>query len=131
MSDDTPKRIEQAWQQYLLAWATSVYGATGSPRDIDRHARDRSRAAFVAGWHARGRQSEMVAGLRTLAARLEDRNAAPSLDGYGLADGLRAAADLLEGKPGPLVHPDLRDGSDAFPERVTLAAYAEHDRSDS
>lgn len=55
MTTEDPKRIEQAWQDYLAAWAKSVYGASGSPRDIGREARDRSRAAFVAGWHARGR----------------------------------------------------------------------------
>lgn len=58
--------------------------------------------------------------LRALATRLLDRPAAPSLDGYELADGLLAAADLLEGLPGPSVHPDLREGSDALRPRVPL-----------
>lgn len=52
---DEPTRIEQAWQNYLASWAKSVYGANGSPRDIGKEARDRSRAAFVAGWRARER----------------------------------------------------------------------------
>src|SRR5262245_3305824 len=45
--------------------------------------------------------------LRALADHLETRPFAPSLDGYDLADGLRAAADLLDGKPGPSVHSDV------------------------
>ncbi len=59
--------------------------------------------------------------LRALAVRLEKRHAAPSLDGYNLADGLRAAADLLDGFPGPIVHDDIieRD-SDKWPARVPL-----------
>lgn len=45
--------------------------------------------------------------LRALADHLEKRAFAPSLDGYDLADGLRAAAELLEGRPGPMVHGDV------------------------
>lgn len=45
--------------------------------------------------------------LRALADHLESRACSPSLDGYGLADGLRAAADLIDEKPGPLVHGDI------------------------
>lgn len=44
--------------------------------------------------------------LRILATRLEDRYSAPSLKGYGLVDGLRAAAALLDGLHGPMVHED-------------------------
>lgn len=57
--------------------------------------------------------------LRQLAARLRDRHSAPSLDGYCLVDGLRAAADLLEGLPGPLVHEDCLT-RDAFGTKVPL-----------
>ena len=58
--------------------------------------------------------------LRALAERLEARPCAASLDGYELADGLRAAADLLEGSPGPFVHEDAlsADADDTF--RVAL-----------
>lgn len=69
---------------------------------------------------------------RTLAARLANRYAAPSLEGYELADGLLAAADMLEGKPGPLVHADIEpntSGSLAELPRVTLDAYAGGDES--
>ncbi len=61
---------------------------------------------------------------RRLADHLEARAAAPSLDGYELVEGLRAAADLLEGKPGPEVHPDMAAGSDAFRPRLSLAVVA-------
>ncbi len=44
-----------------------------------------------------------VARLRALAAHLVERECAPSFDGYALAAGLDAAADLLEGRPGPIV----------------------------
>lgn len=47
-----------------------------------------------------------AARLRALARALEDRYCAPSLQGYGLADGLEAAADLIEGYSGPMIHPD-------------------------
>jgi hypothetical protein len=60
--------------------------------------------------------------LRVLAKRLSDRNAAPSLDGYDLAYGLSAAADLLDGLPGPTVHDDMADRGDAFPARTALRA---------
>lgn len=61
--------------------------------------------------------------LRTLASRLEDRFAGPSLDGYGLADGLRAAADLLDGASGPIVHADMIEGrGDEWPAKVPLRA---------
>jgi hypothetical protein len=62
--------------------------------------------------------------LRALAKRLQKRRAAPSLEGYGLAEGLFAAADLLEGKPGPVVHGDMGKNPDAWPERVSLCEYA-------
>jgi hypothetical protein len=61
--------------------------------------------------------------LRALAERLESRPCAPSLDGYDLADGLRAAADLLAGESGPSVHRDAAAGGRASP-RVSLATYA-------
>jgi hypothetical protein len=61
--------------------------------------------------------------LRALALRLESRPCAPSLDGYDLADGLRAAADLLAGEPGPAVQRDEAAGGSASP-RVSLATYA-------
>lgn len=60
--------------------------------------------------------------LRALAYRLERRRCAASLEGYELADGLRAAADLLEGKPGPLVHPTPI--FDEFRAMIPLAEYA-------
>jgi hypothetical protein len=66
--------------------------------------------------------------LRALASHLESRVGAPSLDGYGLVDGLRAAADLIEGEPGPMVHSDCLPGSDAFQPRVSLAALEEEAR---
>ncbi len=43
---------------------------------------------------------------RALADHLETREAGPSLDGYDLVDGLRAAAELLEEKAGPSIHDD-------------------------
>lgn len=55
--------------------------------------------------------------LRALASRLEERMAAPSLEGYDLADGLRAAADLLEGKEGPEVHAGLTEETEGWPLR--------------
>lgn len=59
--------------------------------------------------------------LRRLAERLNNRPGAPSLDGYDLVDGLRAAADLIEGKLGPRVHDNIAKGSDEFPPYVDLA----------
>ncbi len=65
--------------------------------------------------------------LRELADRLESRPCAPSLEGYGLVDGLRAAADLLEGSDGPIVHADdaaeARDMVNA--PCISLLAYSE------
>lgn len=64
--------------------------------------------------------------LRALAVRLAERNAAPSLVGYSLADGLFAAADLLDGRDGPYVHPDAAAHSqDAWCRRVSLRALSE------
>ena len=62
--------------------------------------------------------------LRTIARRLESRQYGTSLAGYALGAGLRAAADLLGGEPGPDVHRDYTDGGRASP-RVSLATYAE------
>lgn len=59
--------------------------------------------------------------LRALAEHLSARPYAASLDGYGLVDGLRAAADLLEGRSGPEVHSDCLPGSDLFHPKVTLS----------
>lgn len=66
--------------------------------------------------HLRG----MLERLRALAAHLETRGAAPSLDGYAMADGLRAAADLLDGKPGPMVDADLAGAGDVWSAPVPL-----------
>ncbi len=63
--------------------------------------------------------------LRALARHLERRVGAPSLEGYMLSDGLRAAADLLDGEPGPEVHSDCARDSDAFPPRVSLSELVE------
>lgn len=59
--------------------------------------------------------------LRGLADELEERRHAPSLRGYDLAPGLRAAADLLEGAPGPGVHPG-GDGPGSCPLRSLALA---------
>lgn len=64
--------------------------------------------------------------LRETAERLENRLAAPSLDGYGLAGGLRAAADLLDGLPGPAVHDDYRREA-AWPEKVPLWSWVDEE----
>lgn len=58
--------------------------------------------------------------LRRLAHHLGTRRFAPSLNGYALVDGLLAAADLLEGLSGPVVHDDADQTSDAFPPLVAL-----------
>lgn len=63
--------------------------------------------------------ADVATNFRRLATRLELRDAAPSLEGYCLADGLRAAADLLEGKPGPEVAPDMGTPE----ERIPLGAF--------
>lgn len=39
-----------------------------------------------------------------MADHLEARACGPSLEGYDLVDGLRAAAALMDREPGPLVH---------------------------
>lgn len=62
-----------------------------------------------------------TADLRELARRLQRRPNAPSLDGYTLADGLIAAAELLDGRPGPDVHPNCVRGSDAYRPHVPLS----------
>lgn len=61
--------------------------------------------------------------LREFAEHLEKRPCAPSLDGYDLVDGLRAAADLLSGSDGPKVHPNqAADGGNlAEVQHVALA----------
>lgn len=63
---------------------------------------------------------------RLLADRLEGRACAPSLDGYDLVDGLRAAANLMTGSDGSFVHVD---GAVDLPAgdapRVMLREYAE------
>jgi hypothetical protein len=58
--------------------------------------------AMLAGRTARGVSERF----RELADHLEEREAAPSLAGYGLCDGLRAAADILDGHAGPMVQAD-------------------------
>lgn len=67
-----------------------------------------------------------VARIRALADHLETRPSAPSLEGYGLVDGLRAAAALLAGETGPGVCPDDGARDDvAFKSRVSLATLAD------
>lgn len=77
----------------------------------------RTREAFIVGaaiipWAMAIRDRQETDRLRRLARRLERRHCAPSLRGYGLAEGLEAAADLLDGLPGPIVHVDLASKDD-------------------
>lgn len=73
-----------------------------------------SRRVCVNGKHACGcdvaiQPLAVTAGqLRALARRLCNRKCGPSLEGYDLVDGLIAAADLIDGKPGPMVHRSSR-----------------------
>ncbi len=71
--------------------------------------------------------------LRRLAVHLEDRPCAPSLEGYGLVDGLRAAASLLDGDLGPFVHADeAADGMElADAPRVALASLVVHNATET
>lgn len=75
--------------------------------------------AFVAGQEQESQAYARI--LRTIADRLTSRLSAPSLDGYSLADGLNAAADILEGKEGPLVHDDCAPGDDELPPKFPLS----------
>lgn len=54
------KRPEDAWREYVRAWARSALGAHAGVRDLDSDARRRARRGFMAGWRAAKRAAHEV-----------------------------------------------------------------------